>query len=128
MDDITQNFSNLGTTLSEGARRYDEPVGDVGVPTDFAGNKLDPTGFALDNMFRGMFSWVPGVLPVAEGTIINPVEMGVTTEALPPLPGARPGIGRKPSQFRRAAQAIRTGLLDDPSIEAMQDKTKLGQS
>ena len=121
MDDITQNFSNLGTTLSEGARRYDEPI-----PMDFSGNKMDPTGFAIDNMFRGMFSWVPGVLPVAEGTVINPVEMGVTTEALPSLPGAKPGIGRRPSQFRRAAQATKTGLLDDPRIEASAKRNKLG--
>jgi hypothetical protein len=128
MDNITQGFSNLTTTMSAGAKRFDEPVGDVGVPTDFAGNKLDPTGFAIDNFLRGIFSWVPGVLPVAKGTVMNPVEMGVTTEALPSLPGAKPGRGRRPSQFRRAAQATRTGLLDDPRIEAMQDKTKLGQS
>mgnify|MGYP005813589413 CR=1 FL=1 len=126
MDNITQAFSNLSTTMSAGAKRFDEPVGDVGVPTDFAGNKIDPTGRAIDNIFREMFSFVPGVLPVAKGTIINPVEMGVTTEALPPLPGALPGRGRSPSQFRRAAQATRTGLLDDPRIEESAKRKKLG--
>ena len=127
MDNITQGFSNLTTTMSAGAKRFDEPVGDVGVPTDFAGNKLDPTGFAIDNFLRGIFSWVPGVLPVAKGTVLNPVEMGVTTEALPSLPGAsqkRTRFGQK-RRFPKGLAGKRPPL-DDPRIIEMQDPTKLG--
>jgi len=128
MDNITQGFSNLTTTMSAGAKRFDEPVGDVGVPTDFAGNKLDPTGFAIDNFLRGIFSWVPGVLPVAKGTIIDPMTH------MPPIvgPGTRAGMPKRldPMRRRRAARTRtpKSELFDDLRITEMQDKTKLGQS
>jgi len=127
MDNITQGFSDLTTTMSAGAKRFDEPMPlRPGPGPDATRDKLDPWGFAIDNFLRGIFSWVPGVLPVAKGTIIDPMTH------MPPIvgPDTRAGMPKRldPMRRRRTARTRtpKKELFDDLRITEMQDKTKLG--